>query len=483
MRSAILTLTLPLLLLLAPGAAFADDPSTTTSCDPDCSEGLSDFLAGRPAEAEPRLAACAETVPAPLEALLALTEICLSSHRGYDALSWAVRAVEEYPESSDARYFQGRALVEIEDDAGALAAWNAGLALRTDHPGLLRELARHYLELGDDAKAHGLLTQLVRVNPGEAWAHRALSDLVARRALWRQALAHWKNALSLGPRDGGDLRRAGELAIMAGDTAFAVRAGQGAVETDGSADSYALLGEALFASRNFTGSVAALGRALEIDPELAAARFHRANALELLGRAEEAEAEFRHYTAQAPQDPMGFYNYAVHLDKLGRLHEALLNTEQATALAPDLTGPRILRGHLQEKMGDDAGALREVEAVLALPGVDAEGLVAWRDAIRARLAEADSAAAAGRVKLLHLVTPDSTAVEAALEDLREGLEFSVVVTLYSVGPTAAQGGPIGWIDPSDMVGELRRAIEALDEQEISPPVASGGLYHIFKRIR
>lgn len=485
MRSASLPIALLLLLAFAPAAAQPEAAPTSAPAprDPACSEGMTQFLAGRPDEAEPRLAQCAEAVPAPLDALLALTQICLADGRGYDATAWAVRAVQEYPESADAHYFHGRALMAVDDPDAARETWEAGLALRAEHPGLLRELARLHLRVGDDAKAYGLLTQLVRVNGGDGWAHRALSELASRRALWRQALAHWRDALSFGPRDAGDLRRAGELAIMAGDTAYALRAGQGAVDTDDSAASYALLGEAQFAARDFVGAEAALRAALERDPGLASARFHLANALELLGRVEEAEGEFRRYTAQEPGDALGFYNFAVHLDKRGLLEEALLNAEQATALAPEMAGPRILRGRLLEKLGDDDGALQEAEAVMALPGIDPDGAAAWRNDIRARVASADSSAAAGLVKLMHLVTPDSMALAAAQADLRAGLDFGVVVTRYSVGPTAAQGGVIGWIDPSDMVGGLRKAIAALDVQEISPPVSSGGLFHIFKRIR
>ncbi len=471
------------LLILWSTVPAVAQPEAVAPRAPSCAEGMSHFLAGRPAEAEPLLAECADADSGPLDALLALTEICLASGRGYDAASWSGRAARDYPESADARYFHGRSLLAVDDPASAVATWEAGLALRTEHPGLLRELARFHLQAGDDAKAYGLLTQLVRVTGGEAWAHRALSDLAGRRALWRQALAHWQDALSLGPRHGADLRRAGELAILAGDTAFAIRAGRGAVESDGTAASHALLGEAFFAARDFAGAEIALRAALERDPGLASARFHLANALELQGLVEEAEGEFRHYTAQVPEDALGFYNFAVHLDKRGRLEEALLNAEQAIALAPATAGPRLLRGRLLEKMGDDVGALGEAEAVLALPGIDTEGAAAWRDEIRARLASDEDAAAAGKIRLLHLVTPSDEDLAAAQSDLLEGLDFAVVVTRYSTGATAAQGGDIGWIEPSDMVGELRRAIEALEAQEISPPVTSGGLYHIFKRIR
>ncbi len=448
-----------------------------------CREGMSAYLAGRHEEAAADLATCAENEPAPLEALLALTDMSLSGERPFDAVAWSVRAVETYPESADARYFYGRALAASGDVAAAQRQWEQGLALKTEHPGLLREMAHLQLERGQESPAYGLLTQLVRVGGGDGWAHRQLAELAGKRALWRQALRHWHDALSYGPQTGSDLRKAGELAILAGDTAYAVRAGQQAVAADSAAASFAVLGEAQFAALDFGAAEDALRRALSLNPELSTSRFHLANVLELQGRVEESAGEFRHYTVMEPQDPLGFYNFAVHLDKRGLTREALLNAEQACAIDSTLLGPRILRGRLFEKLGDDAAALREAETVLGLAGSDRGRVIAWRDEIRERVAAAEASAAAGMVQLLHLVTPDSTALVMAQRDLVDGMDFSVVATRYSVGPTAAQGGAIGWIDPRDMVEDLRRAIVALDVQETSPPVATGGLFHIFKRVR
>ncbi len=473
-----LVLACCLLLMTAAAAVGGAQPAPEA-----CREGMSAYLDGRHAEATPALADCAEQDTPPLEVLLALTDMALVAASPFDAVAWSSRAAETYPRSADARYFYGRALSAAGDVDGAQHQWEQGLAIRTDHPGLLREMARLHLERGEESPAYGLLTQLVRVGGSDGWTHRTLSELAAKRALWRQALRHWQDALRFGPAQGPDLRKAGELAILAGDTVFAVQAGASAVAADSSAASVALYGEVLFAARDFGAAETNLRRALDLDPTLSAPRFHLANVLELQGLVEDAEGEFRHYTAMEPLDPLGFYNFAVHLDKRGLTREALLNAEQACALDPDLLGPRILRGRLFEKLGDDAAALREADAVVASGVGERARMEAWRDGIRARVAEAESSVAAGLVQLMHLVTPDSLGAALAERDLHAGLDFAVVTTRYSVGPTAAQGGDIGWIDPRDMVGELRRAIEALAVQEISPPVASGGLFHIFMRVR
>jgi len=88
----------------------------------------------------------------------------------------------------------------------------------------------------------------------------------------------------------------------------------------------------------------------------------------------------------------------------------------------------------------------------------------------------------GKVHILHMVLGQKEILDKVLESLELGANFAELTVRYSGGPAAARGGDIGWIKPADMVEPLRSAIEALAENEISPPVESRGLYHLFKRI-
>jgi len=81
-----------------------------------------------------------------------------------------------------------------------------------------------------------------------------------------------------------------------------------------------------------------------------------------------------------------------------------------------------------------------------------------------------------------MILSDRTLVDQVLVYLDGGADFGSLVTQYSTGPAAARGGDIGWIKPEEMVEELREAIEALGSYDISPPIESRGLYHIFKRL-
>lgn len=475
-------LSLSLLLSLA-AAASAAPPTPVGAGTAPCAEPLALYQAGQRRAAEPGLAACAEDPDAGVEVLVALTVLTLEDGRVQDALRWGARAAGDHPASPDARYWYGRALLAAGDLGAARSQWEQGLAVGSEHAGLLEALARLLLEQGEEQPAYGLFTQLVRVTGGTPNVHKTLSRIAQKRALWRQALAHWADALSYGSPPPADLRSAVELGIMAGDTAYAVTIGRETVRRDDSAASWAVLGEAYFAARRYQQAETALRAALERDAGQAASRFHLANTLELLGRQQEADAEFRRYVAGAPQDPIGHFNFALHLEGRSRLAEALQEATRACQLGPRVTEARLLKARLLERLGDDGRLLEEIGSMLADGVGNAAKLGAWRDEVKERRRQEAGLIAAGQVLLLHIALPDAEAAALVRGEIADGVDFSALATSYSVGAAAATGGDIGWLDPRQMAEPLRSAVAGLSPQEISPPVASGGLVHIFKRLR
>jgi tetratricopeptide (TPR) repeat protein len=472
---------LALLLLAGAGAAAPSAPPSGGSTA--CVEPLALYQAGQRRAAEPGLAACAQDPEAGVEVLVALAVLTLEDGRFNDALAWGARAVADHPAAPDARYWYGRALLASGDLEAARSQWEQGLAVGAEHPGLLEAMARLLLEQGEEQPAYGLFTQLVRVTGGSPNVHKTLSRIAQKRALWRQALAHWADALSYGTPPAADLRSAVELGIMAGDTAYAVATGHETVRRDDSAASWAVLGEAYFAARRYRQAETALRTALARDPGQAASRFHLANTLELLGRHEEADAEFRRYVAGAPQDPIGHFNFALHLEGRSRLAEALLEATRACQLGPRVVEARLLKARLLERLGDDGRLLNELASMIADGVGNAAKLGAWRDEVQARRQREAVLLAKGQVLLLHIALPDDDAAALVRGEIAAGVDFAALATSYSVGAAAATGGDIGWLDPRQMAEPLRSAVAALAPQQISPPVTSGGLVHIFKRLR
>ena len=449
----------------------------------DCSEGLTLYHQGERAAAEPLLAGCAAQGVAVADVLLALADITHDDGRTWDSLDWSQRAVESAPESAEARFCLGRALLATGDREAALAQWSQGLALDAEHAGLLRAMAALQLEEGREQAAYGLLSQLARIGGADRWTFRTLSDLAGARGLWGPALSHWRALLACSAPEAADYRHAGELAILAGDTAYAVTVTRTALEREPGAASAAAFGEACFAARRFAQAEQALRDALAAEPARHDARFHLANVLELQGRLDEAGVEFSAYVRARPEDPHGFHNFAVHLDNLGLTETALTAAERAAALAPRDVQLRIHVAELHEKRSDLPAALAGVESLLTDGAEPRDRLLLWRDRLAAELAEADAPENAGKLRLLHVALPDGAALAAFQDNLRAGMDFAALATRYSVGRNAATGGDLGWVAPGDLVGDLGAAVAGLQEREISPPVTAEGLIHIFKRIR
>jgi parvulin-like peptidyl-prolyl isomerase len=269
---------------------------------------------------------------------------------------------------------------------------------------------------------------------------------------------------------------------MAGDKAGALEFCRKAVAMQPGAAAYGGLGEAFFAADRMDSALVYLRLAVEQDPANSQYRFNLANALEVTGAVEEAGAHFKIFLAAEPDDAVGHFNYGVHLDKQGRSDEALYHVTRAIELEPNMLSARVVRTQLLEAVKRWDEALAEIDYLAEVAPEDGAELGAWRRRIvQARDAEL-GAVREGKVHILHMVVGQQDVLDKVLESLEMGADFEELTQRYSSGPAAARGGDIGWIKPADMVEPMRSAIEALGENEISPPIESRGLYHLFKRI-
>ena len=136
----------------------------------------------------------------------------------------------------------------------------------------------------------------------------------------------------------------------------------------------------------------------------------------------------------------------------------------------------------QELVRQGGEALADVAFLRESDPANQDELREWERKIRLDKDQSAAAHVEGQVHLLHLLVVDPAVSEQVVKELGEGADFSSLVVRFSVGPAAARGGDIGWMVPEDMVEPMRSAIAGLGVDEISPPVESEGLIHIFKRI-
>ncbi|MDX2473573.1 MAG: peptidylprolyl isomerase, partial [Candidatus Krumholzibacteria bacterium] len=365
----------------------------------------------------------------------------------------------------------------------AKAQWHAGLSQTVDHLGILEGLARLALAENETAQAYQLLSQMQRLGVNEPWLSRLLAEIAAGKGLWGQSLDHLAAAMN---REGGgtpeDLLTAAELSIMAGDKPRAVDFCSRAVLIAPGPDTYGGLGQAFFADQKVDSALVYLRLAVEQAPKTPLYRFNLANALEVSGQVEEADYHFRTFLEQVPEDPVGRFNYAIHLEKMGRSVEALQEVEYAIALDPQMLTARVVHIQLLEGLGNWDAALAELANLQTRDSANSDKLAIWEARLIASRDESQGALNSGKMRLQHMVLGSMDQVRQVQAELATGEEFTSLVVRFSAGPAAVRGGDIGWLDPSEMVAEMQEGLKGLAINEISPPIESKGLYHIFKRI-
>ena len=447
-----------------------------------CEEGRNLYVENNYLAAEPLLMECLEMGDS-LLALVPLTMMAVVQGRGAAAADYGSRALALDADSAPIRYWYGRALILQGEPDRAMAQWEAGLALDVSHVGILEGMARLSMRRGDEAKAYNLLSQLRLQGVDEAWIHRMLSGLARRRGLWTQSANHWRDVVRREGETEETLVVLGELTILAGDPEQAVQIFRRAIKVAPSGATYGGLGEAWFAMEQVDSAAVALQQAVELAPEIARNRFNLANALEILGDSEGAGQQFRAYIEKAPEDPMGHFNYGVHLERAGDLEGATRQVETAVRLDPGNIQAQVVLAQLYEAEGRTAEALAVIDVLEMIDPSAAGELDQWRARVTGDEAEAAVALGEGKVLLRHIIVDDPAALEKLEAALKAGDDFEVLATRFSVGSTAVRGGDIGWVNPADMVGPLREAIEVLEPGATSPPVVAGGRTHFFKRIR
>lgn len=67
-----------------------------------------------------------------------------------------------------------------------------------------------------------------------------------------------------------------------------------------------------------------------------------------------------------------------------------------------------------------------------------------------------------------------------LQQIHDGASFAAMARQFSRGPSAADGGAVGWIQPGQLTRELEQTLAAMTVDSISQPVRSSGGYYLLE---
>ena len=80
----------------------------------------------------------------------------------------------------------------------------------------------------------------------------------------------------------------------------------------------------------------------------------------------------------------------------------------------------------------------------------------------------------------HILLESEEDALAAIEEIEGGADFAEVAQERSTGPSAPNGGALGWFGAGQMVPEFETAVQSLEEGEVSEPVQTQFGWHVIR---
>lgn len=136
----------------------------------------------------------ADTVPP-----LLIAWVCNKAERSEAAREWALRAIEEEPENSDAHWMLATALFALDRGDEAATASRRAVELSPDKGAYYMDLAWIRREARDFAATGELVDKALELEPDDAWVQYTAGRIFEGHRRHRRAQAHYERALELDP--------------------------------------------------------------------------------------------------------------------------------------------------------------------------------------------------------------------------------------------------------------------------------------------
>lgn len=85
------------------------------------------------------------------------------------------------------------------------------------------------------------------------------------------------------------------------------------------------------------------------------------------------------------------------------------------------------------------------------------------------------------IRASHILVQTEDKAKFLAEQLKKGADFAKLAREYSMCPSRAQGGDLGYFEKGQMVPEFEKAAFALRPGEVSGAVKTDFGYHLIKR--
>ncbi len=320
-------------------------------------------------QAERAFSEAYERNPRSVEAMLGLAAATQAQGKTRLARDWMSSAVAMAPGQANVLQAQARLLTEQGLLPEAERSYQAAIA---SHPGLVPlklDLATLYLEkLGKPGQAVDLLREVVRQNPEMVAAQLGLGMALSADGRFDEAGRALEDAARRDPGNAAAHHALGVVSLKQGQAERALASFDKALSLRKDFPNAVLArADALQMLGRHEQAIEGYRRAATLLPQSALPHLQRGRVLERMEKLAEAEAAYREGLKVAPNDPRLSNNLAYLLaNRRLRLDEALSLARQAVARDPRRAAYYDTLGVVLQLNGDEAGARQAFEKGLTL---------------------------------------------------------------------------------------------------------------------
>nr|WP_245215692.1 tetratricopeptide repeat protein [Pararoseomonas baculiformis] len=325
--------------------------------------GLRALAAGQLDEAERAFTVAAQANPASPRPSLGLADIAWRRGQPDLAEPHFLRARQVAPREAVPEHAWGRFLVMRGRTDEAAAAFRAALERNPSSPARL-DLADLLTAKGDPAAAEPLYREVLAREPGRTGARHALGNALLLLGRLDDARSELQAASEADPRNPLPVHLLGVVEARRGDRAAALAAMTRALEIEPRfAEAHATRGSLLVAEGQMEAALAAYRSALEARPGFVPALLGAGMIQQSLGRVAEAERVFRDVLQHDANSVVALNNLAwIAAESRRNLSEAEEWARRAASLAPASAEVRSTLGWVHRARGDLRKAVEALEA-------------------------------------------------------------------------------------------------------------------------
>ncbi len=352
-------------------------------------------------------------------------------------------AISRAPRFRDS--YQQLALLQIalKDTAKAVEVMDRALKANPNNVMLKVNQGGIFHALGMTEKALGAYVQAIDLAPEDPAAYRALGFMAAEVESLQVARAAWEKSRTLAPKD-LEVRDA--------------------------------LSQLYLALRDAPAGIAEMKAILDIAPNASRIRFRLAEVYAQSGDLPNAKAELLHCIARSAEWLPPYKRLALIYMSEDRVDSSEVIYNKALTLVPDDAEIHNNLGYVHSVRGELGKAKAAYEKAMA--GSKDEATL--RDA--QNNLEIIASIQAGKMRARHLLVKTETEAQEILSQLKTGADFVEMVKKYSVDPSKAIGGNIGFFSKGDLHPAFEEAVLKLKPNDISGVVKTPLGFHIIQRI-